>query len=280
MPEEIEGTSTAEATQESTAAVPEWCAGLPEEIRAAESLAKFDNSDNPLVALANGYLGAERAIGADKVVLPGREATDEQRREFYTKIGCPESVDGYQPPTENISEQFDPSLFESLREDFHRLGVTPQQAAGLARALDAKQAAQLEQMEASGVKQMEQWEQDLRVEYGDAYDQQTELARGVVNSFGGDALVELLDQTGLGSHPVMVKAFADIAKVMAEDEILGGGGAQSFARTPQQASDEWDALQLDQGYMAALTDSNSPGHRAALEKQTKLFQAMHPGKES
>lgn len=264
------------AAPDVTPAVPEWRASLPEEIRNSESLTKFDGAENPLVALASGYLGAEKAVGADKVVLPGQGATDEEMRSYFTAIGCPESIDGYAPPTENISEHFDTALFDNMREDAHRLGVTPQQLAGLARSFDARANMHREQTTADQVRQNEQWDADLHQKYGDAYDQNTELARGVLNAFGGEELLAIIEAAGLSSNPVVVEAFHKIGRTMAEDEILGGGGAQTFTNTPDQAQEEWRTLQLDTDFMAALQDQNHVGHKAAFEKQTQLFQQMHP----
>lgn len=59
-------------------------------------------------------------------------------------------------------------------------------------------------------------------------DVQRALAR-----FGGKPLGELLDAAGLGNHPLLVKAFADIGKALREDTIAGSTkpGAPSERRT-------------------------------------------------
>lgn len=275
---EIEEVQQDEQVVESTPpATPEWRAGLPEDVRDLESLTKFDKAENPFQALVNGFIGAERAIGADKVVLPGKEATEEEQRQFYTRIGCPESIDGYAPPTENISPQFDADLFNDMREDAHRMGLTPQQFAGVARAFDARQTAHAERLTTDRANRDEKWDAEIRQKYGDAYDQNTTLARSVVSEFGGDEMFDLLESAGLSNHPLVVDFCAKVGRTMAEDEILGGGGAQTFVNTPDSARSEWQALTLDKEFVKALQDNNDPGHKAAVEKQTKLFQQMHPG---
>lgn len=275
MPEETEDTA-ADTTTDVTPAVPEWRAGLPEEIRGAESLVKFDDAENPLIALANGYLGAEKAVGADKVVLPGQGATDEEKRAFWSAIGCPESVDGYTPPTDNISKHFDADLFDTMREDAHRLGVTPQQLAGLSRAMDARAVMRMEQAETKQTQQIEQWHAELHQKHGDAFDQNMELVWNTAHDFGGEEFVTLLKETGLNNHPVMVNTLVKFARAMAEDEIMGGGGAQRFANTPEQAMTELNALKLDPEHMKAWGDPNHPGHKTAVAKETALFQQIHP----
>jgi hypothetical protein len=273
---EVEAGSV-EATPDLTASIPEWRAGLPAEVRDLEMITKFDAADNPFHSLVNGFIGAEKALGADKVVVPGRDASDEDRRAFYTAIGCPEDLDGYTAPTENISEGFNVDLFNDLRVEAHRLGVSAQAYAGLSRALDARQReADTEAIESHN-RQVGEWEEQLKKSWGEAFEQNMLLANHVVSSFGGEPLMELIKNSGIGSHPVFLEALAKMGKSIAEDEIVGGGGAQSFAKTPEMAESEWEALQLDEGFMKALKDQNDPAHKAAVERQTKLFQQMHPG---
>lgn len=281
MPEEQEEVQAeaveTEASPESTPDIPEWRAGLPEDVRDLESLTKFDKAENPFQALVNGFLGAERAIGAEKIALPGRDATEEEWRQVWTRLGCPEDVGKYEPPSENVSEHFDPELFKGLAPEAHRLGLTRQQYAGIARAFDQRAAEHLSTQENAKSRQLETWEQELKEKHGEAFDQNMELARGLVNEIGGDPMVELLEETGLGSHPVVVNFMTKVARLFAEDEILGvGAGTRQFSNTPEQAQEEWRALQLDKEYMEAWRDGNHPGHKAAIERQERLFQQMHP----
>lgn len=59
------------------------------------------------------------------------------------------------------------------------------------------------------------------------------LANKAVVKFGGSELQKLLDSTGLGDHPVVVRLFYSIGKAMAEDKVSG-----SSSGTPQDNGDE------------------------------------------
>lgn len=52
---------------------------------------------------------------------------------------------------------------------------------------------------------------------GDKLDANLGIARKAIDAFGGDALREVLNQTGLGNHPALVKAFIAIGKKISED---------------------------------------------------------------
>jgi hypothetical protein len=56
-----------------------------------------------------------------------------------------------------------------------------------------------------------------------------------VKDFGGEPLVKLLNESGLGNHPLLVKAFVAIGKARAEDRI---GGTSNAAGKSNLSPDE------------------------------------------
>lgn len=82
---------------------------------------------------------------------------------------------------------------------------------------------------------VKQWDADARADadFGGAnYDANVQSALAGVRAVGSPELVDILDQSGLGSHPAVLKAFAKIGKHAQESPILGGEGGKgnvSFA---------------------------------------------------
>lgn len=65
-------------------------------------------------------------------------------------------------------------------------------------------------------------------------------ANKAIAAFGGEELAQVLQQTGLASHPAMVRALARIGAQVAEDSIAGtitSPTAQASAPGPQSAAD-------------------------------------------
>lgn len=101
------------------------------------------------------------------------------------------------------------------------------------------QAAQVKDAGAAQRAQFEnvvkQWDADARADadFGGAnYDANVQSALAGVRAVGSPELVDILDQSGLGSHPAVLKAFAKIGKHAHESPILGGEGGKgnvSFA---------------------------------------------------
>lgn len=57
---------------------------------------------------------------------------------------------------------------------------------------------------------------------GDKLEQTLAVSRKAVEAFGSPELKELLDSTGLGNHPAVVRAFFNAGKAISEDGIVKG----------------------------------------------------------
>jgi len=58
------------------------------------------------------------------------------------------------------------------------------------------------------------------------------IARKALDTFGTPALTELLNQTGLGSHPEVVRVFYRAGKAISEDRFVSGNQPTSSERDP------------------------------------------------
>ena len=116
----------------------------------------------------------------------------------------------------------------------------------------------------------------LQKEFGDSFDEKLGLARDAALQFGGEELMNVMDSTGLGNNPEVIKAFAAIGKAMSSDEVIGGGGRQNFKMSPSEALHAIDSKQRDPNFMSAYTDRDSPGHNGAVKEMQELFGAAYP----
>ncbi|MFD2232773.1 hypothetical protein [Phaeospirillum tilakii] len=60
---------------------------------------------------------------------------------------------------------------------------------------------------------------------GEAFAANAGIARQALQAFATPALVELFNQTGIGNHPEMIRAFYRVGKAMAEDGRVAASGA-------------------------------------------------------
>jgi hypothetical protein len=252
-----------------------WRDGISEEIAGHSSLSDLNSVED----LAKATIHAQQMVGADKIAIPTKESEQSVWDEVYSKLGRPSNSEDYELPEGAIppDTKFESEAMGRLKSEAHRLGLNKQQFAGLARYL-ANQSVDHQQNQAEIRQQsMQESVAQLQQEFGAAYTQNIGFAQDAVKRFGGEQLVQELDSTGMGNNPALVKAFAQIGRMIAEDEIIGGGGGQSFTKSPEEAQKEIQELQLDPEFMAAYMQSHNPGHKAALDKMQKLYELAHHG---
>lgn len=69
---------------------------------------------------------------------------------------------------------------------------------------------------------------------GDKFGENAALAKRALDTFGTPELTKLLDETGLGNHPEVIRAFFRMAQAVSEDKLVPGGtkpkagGPQTF----------------------------------------------------
>ncbi len=82
---------------------------------------------------------------------------------------------------------------------------------------------------------LEQWANQTQAQWGDKWQEEVSRAVRAADVFGGPELRQLLEETGLGNHPVMVRTFAGIGKRMSEDVTPGGATHAPADKTFTQA---------------------------------------------
>ena len=242
---------------------------IPEDLREHPSLSPIKDVGN----LAKSYINAQQLIGADKLPAP-KNPSEEQLSAIYNYLGKPESADSYEFAVDGnvITEE----VATSYKDVVHKLNLTPQQASGILDyykgLTDSSQQQAGQQMEL----QREEVENNLKKEWGQAYDQKIAGAGEVINQFGSPEMLEwqLADGTKLGNHPEFIKAFANIAdfrqSVTSEDTITNA--TSSRAMTPKEAQAEIDSIMSSSEY----TDrKNVVARTRAIERVQELYGMIY-----
>ncbi len=249
----------------------EWRATLPEDIANHSAIKDIKTVED----LAKSTINAQKMVGADRVSIPAKDAGDEAWSEFYTKLGRPEQSDGYELPTENMPDTLSPEVHAALSSEAHRLGLNKQQYAGLVRHM-VTTAHEKQQGNAKAQDENRQAaETELRNRFGSAYDQNLNLAKTAVEKFGGETLMSRLAETGLANDPELIEAFSKIGRLVAEDEVIGGGGGQSFMLSPEEAKSEIDRKLSDPDFRDNYFNGHLPGHKHAVQEMQKLYDLAH-----
>ena len=263
----VEPTSQVSAETQTTTLTPEtvvtdWKASLSDEIRADKSLENIKDIEG----LAKSYVHAQKLVGSDKIPVPNKFATEKDWDAVYEKLGRPADATGYKydlPEDQKIDE----ASLKNFSDQAHKLGLLPGQANGMVKFYNEMTAASLQESETTAVAAREASSIELKKEWGQAFDQKISQAANLAKSVGATELfnANMADGTKLGDHPIMIKAFADLAGKMGEDNITQSSGP-AF-QTPAQLDKEIGELTMPG---SAYWDKSHPNHKAAVEEVLAL----------
>jgi hypothetical protein len=248
------------------APAPEWTQALPLELK---SMVETKGYKTP-ADLAQAYAHAEKAIGADKVVVPKDGVWDQQAR---AKLGIPERADGYRlnrpslPPGVDYDENFERSMLPVA----HKLGLTPAQVQGLVDAVTSHRLGEFQSLAQSSSGREAETAAMLKAEYGSNYDAKIQQAARAVRQFGGDEVIQLLNESGYGNHPALIRMMAKIGGMMTEDSLKVGRGAGA-GLTPDEAQVEYKKLMGSEAYRRG----DHPEHVDVVRKVQALFEQSFP----
>jgi|DEB0MinimDraft_6_1074348.scaffolds.fasta_scaffold01677_9 hypothetical protein len=229
----------------------------------------------PIDAALSSYHNLEKLMGADKagrtVVLPGDDATPEQRAEFFNKLGRPEAPDKYSVALPEGTT--DTTRLDMMREAAFEAGITDAQLAKLAEADQRYIETAIQSQADESVISAADAELQLKKEWGAAYDLKVAGIDVAASKLGftEDHLNGLRNAMG----PVEAMKFVDnLNTKMGDHNFDEGDDTMINHKTPAQAKQELSELTMNKDFMDAWTDRSHPGHAAAVEKKAALARLI------
>jgi len=258
QPSVLSGDPKTETPQATT----DWKASLSEEVRSDKSLENIKDIEG----LAKSYVHAQKMVGSDKIPVPNKYATDKDWDAVYEKLGRPKSADGYKYDLPQ-DKQVDEASLKEFSSQAHKLGLLPTQANGVVKFYNEMTAKSIQDADSKALAARETSTKELKQEWGQAFDQKINQAATLAKSVGATELFDtnLADGTKLGDHPVMIKAFAELAGKMGEDTITQASGPAYL--TPNQIEKQIGEL-TQPG--SAYWDKNHMNHQAAVQEVLAL----------
>ena len=239
---------------------------IPEEYKDEKALQNFSNMND----FVKSYLNAQSLVGANKVAIPNKMATDEDWDEVYKKLGRPNKPEDYKY---SFSEEVDPEQLKQFNETAHRIGLLPKQAERIIKfynELNTQQDAnKVKNFEAKQVEAMAELKKEFGPEYNKRLDQAKRLA---VETLGNDILnnAVLNDGTRLGDNAQVVKAFSMLADKLSEDELVKGDGVDY--QTASEIEKEISELTEDG---SPYWNKTHPNHKKTVEQVFKLREQLN-----
>ena len=267
---EVKETVLAEATTEQKEAEPKvinFKEVIPEKYKDEKALANFTSMDD----FVKSYLSAQRLVGANKVAIPNKMATDEDWEEVYSKLGRPSKPEDYKYSFSE--EDINPDQLKNFNETAHRIGLLPKQAERIIKFYNEMNT----QAEVDNQKLFEEKQTvamtDLKKEFGPTYTKRLDQAKKLATETLGNEMLNntvLKDGTRLGDSVEVIKAFSMLADKLSEDEIIKGEG--SSYQTASEIEKEISELTEDG---SPYWQKTHPNHAKTVDRVFKLREQLN-----
>lgn len=257
--------------KEKAPAPTDWKAGLPEEIRSHPSMSNFKSVED----LGKSWVNAQKLIGADKLVLPGKDAKPEEWATVFDKLGRPKEAKEYAiTEPENMPKELkDEEQREAFKAEAHKLGLLPDQVQGLYQWFVGQQMKILEDMASEQQESQGAAEATLRKEWAKSYDSNINLAKKVFNQFGDKKDAAWFQEHG--NDPALLRLFAKVGKVMSDDNLIKGPVGEALS--PQEAQVEINKIMSDPKHPYNVKDHKE--HDLAVQRVADLHTMAYPEKQ-
>ena len=273
----------------------DWKDGLPDDLKGDASLQDFTD----LPALAKAFVETKAMVGKS-LRVPGSDAGDEDWTKFhanlmekvpslmfkpdasdddamkkvYDSLGRPEKSDAYKTPEIDAQgTQLDMTFAEGFKEIAHKNGLNQKQYNGIINQIAADSIKAGQDRQAN----IDADTKKLSDELGAAFDSTVQIARGVASKMNAPKF--LLDPLNSVNPPystvLWFKGLADTLGV--ETSELVKHPSDGTVMTPADAIEKMGEMRRNAEH--PLNRPSDPGHKAALEKFTKLAAFAHPAKK-
>lgn len=242
----------------------DWRAGLPEDLRADKTLATVKD----IPSLAKMVVEGQKLVG-NSVRMPAAGSTPEQvaawKAENLPKLrgagmldGPPDSPDKYaiQRPEGAMDGGWSEESEKGFLTASHAAGLSQTQTQAVMNFYGQMIAGQRVAAQADA----QRVEAELRTTWGPNYDANLGRANRAIQEFGGQELIDLFAETGMGRHPTVIKAFVALGNAMVEHGALAPGGTPGI--TPADATAKIAAIRADKKH--AFNNGSHVDHEAAL----------------
>ena len=240
---------------------------IPEEYKGEKSLSNFKDMND----FVKSYLSAQKIVGADKIPVPNKFATEDDWKAVFNKLGAPEKPEDYKYSFKE--GEVDQEVLTSFNQQAHKLGLLPSQAESLIKFYNDMNEGSSIQAEEKAAETKLHTENELKREFGPQYVKRLDQAKRLASSTLGNEFLEntyLQDGSRLGDNLNVVKAFSELADKLSEDEVVKGDSSSYM--TANEIEKEITSL-TEEG--SPYWIKTHPNHQKAVQEVLKLREILN-----
>ena len=198
----------------------------------------------------------ERLAGR-KAITP-EDMDDDQKAEFYKRMGVPEKPEEYdiKPPELPEDIPYNQDADKWFAEKASELKLTKEQAQTLHKEFIDFQLDQLKGMTLQSAdtqaQRMVQAEKELRETFGNEYDRTIAQVSSLVDKYENDGLREALEKTGAANEPAIIKFLHDVVKATGEDTLIENGKTRGVGMNTQNIEQRLNEIKAEPAFANPL----------------------------
>jgi len=250
--------------------IPEnWKESLSEELRSEPSMGVI----NDIQSLAKSYIHAQKQVGMDRVVVPGKHSTPDDWTSLYRKLGHPESLDQYEVASPEGSA-FDDGFITQIKQVAFENNIMPGQLNNLLTWYNEANNKALEDEDQRITHEVDSRLEEFKKELGAEYNTKVNQASAAFKHLFKDdeGLFSWVNESGMGDDPNFIKMFMKISGLLEEDGLVGGGDGTGI--DSKGIDDQINSIMGD--IKGPYYDQRHPNHAAAVKEVEVLLQKKHP----
>lgn len=241
-----------------------WLKGIPKELAEDPSMKAIKD----IPSLVKSHVHAQKMIGRDKVVIPGKEATEDDFKEFFQKVGLPENADKYEIGTGD-RDDIDQDFLKDFKEAAYNANILPKQAEKLFNWYNEKMDTMIKSSQEQQENNFKEEIENLRKEWGEGFDKNVSVAKRAVKHFADEDVMKYLEESGLGNDTKLIKLFNKIGESMMSEDTFKAEATGDFGKTPDEARQEANEIlgNMEHPYWK----KGHPSHNDAVKRVNKLL---------
>lgn len=220
---------------------PEWAKGINvgEDILKAPMFSTIKSMDD----VVKGFYHAQKMVGADKIVVPTKNASADEWKNYYVKAGLPEKFDDYKVelPSSFENTEFNAEFLKTAYEN----NIRPDQLQKITEMFDKSNDKLVADYEAEQLAELKSSALALKQEWGQGFEKQIARANRVIKHFGGDEMHAAIKSSDLANSPQFLKLMAKIGEKMTGEDSFQPGSTTTFGMTKDEARSKMNAMYGD-----------------------------------
>lgn len=208
----------------------------------------------------------ELAQPVTEQIIIGEELTADDVNRIYTKLGRPESPDKYDL-SGIVPDTYNQDVLEQFKQKAHETGMSQEGVRKMAEWYKEVEVKQHEAINKARAIQDDQHIMTLKTELGANFDAEVKNARKALDAYTDKAFKQYMDESGLGNHPALVKAFAKIGRELSEDRLVQSDTATRLAKNDELRKSEILRLRGNKEFM----EKYRRGEPTAVQRLNSLY---------